>query len=207
MVSRRAQGRKCLLPQVQLLQRMLGKAEEKREIDFPLRLENSRTKMGTMQIRKYPDSILRQECQAVAEIMDKEIRLFEDMLTTMRSSQGIGLAAPQVGINKRIIVIDIGEGPIKIANPEIIKLGKAKESMGEGCLSVPDAIVDVSRPSEVIIKGLNEKNRPVEIKAKGLLARVILHELDHLNGKLIVDYMSFLRKIDYRLKTRNKLHM
>ncbi|MBN3038204.1 MAG: peptide deformylase [Candidatus Omnitrophica bacterium] len=163
--------------------------------------------MGTMQIRKYPDSILRQECQAVAEIMDKEIRLFEDMLTTMRSSQGIGLAAPQVGINKRIIVIDIGEGPIKIANPEIIKLGKAKESMGEGCLSVPDAIVDVSRPSEVIIKGLNEKNRPVEIKAKGLLARVILHELDHLNGKLIVDYMSFLRKIDYRLKTRNKLHM
>lgn len=160
-----------------------------------------------MEVKKYPDNILRQQCQAVAEIMEEEIRLFQDMLSTMHQAQGIGLAAPQVGIGKRIIVIDIGEGPIKLANPEIIRVAGAKESMGEGCLSVPEAIVEVARPTEVTVKGLNEQNQPVEIEAKGLLARVILHELDHLNGKLIIDYMGFLKKIDYKLKTKNRLNL
>ncbi len=76
--------------------------------------------------------------------------------------------------------------------------------MEEGCLSVPDAIVEVARPTEVIVKGINEQANMVEINAKGLLARVLLHEIDHINGKLIVDYMSFLKKIDYKLKNYNK---
>ena len=160
--------------------------------------------MGILEIKKYPDDILLQECLAVGEILDKELTLFQNMLTTMHQAQGIGLAAPQVGINQKIIVVDIGEGPIKLANPKIIKLGTSKEVMGEGCLSVPNAIVDVERPTEIIVKGINENNEPVEIKAKGLLARVLLHEIDHLEGRLIVDYMSFLKKIDYKLKSKNR---
>ncbi len=159
--------------------------------------------MGALEIKKYPEVILRQECEAVEKILEEELQLFQDMLLTMHNAQGIGLAAPQVGIKKKILVIDIGEGPIKLANPQLIKVNDVTEVMGEGCLSVPDAVVDVERPTEVIVEGLNEAGKTVEIKAEGLLARVLLHELDHLNGKLIIDYMSFLKKLDYKLKVKN----
>ncbi|MFH1046201.1 MAG: peptide deformylase [Candidatus Omnitrophota bacterium] len=164
----------------------------------------SEVAMAILPIKQYPDFVLRQECAAVEEILGAELALFEDMLATMHGAQGIGLAAPQVGVNRKIIVVDIGEGPLKLANPKIIKSNKTKEVMGEGCLSVPNTVVDVARPSEIIIVGLDEKGKTVELKAKGLLARVIMHEIDHINGRLIVDYMNFFKKIDYKLKSRKK---
>lgn len=154
--------------------------------------------MKILEIRKYPEQILRKKSENIERITEQEIALFEDMLCTVRHFSGMGLAAPQVGINKRIIVTDIGEGPLKLANPEVLKV-KGKDAMEEGCLSVPGALVNIARPDEVVVRGLNEKGKIVEVEAKGLLARVLLHEIDHLNGKLIIDYMSFFKKLKFRL--------
>lgn len=153
-----------------------------------------------LEIKKYPEKILRKKCQPVEEITEREITLFNDMLYTMCHSSGIGLAAPQIGINQKLIVanIDVGEKPLKLANPEVIKV-KGKDKMGEGCLSIPGVMVEIERPNEVIVKGLNEEGKIVELKAKGLLARVLLHEMDHLKGKLIIDYMGFWQKIKFNL--------
>lgn len=159
--------------------------------------------MQPLEIKKYPAGILRGKCESLLEITEQEKLLFENMLFTMKQSSGIGLAAPQVGIKKNIIVADIGEKPIKLANPEIIKV-KGTDKLEEGCLSVPGALVKIVRPYEVVVKGLNENGEVVELEAKGLLARVLLHEIDHLNGKLIVDYMNFLEKIKYKLDRYNK---
>ncbi len=159
--------------------------------------------MKILDLKKYPEKILREKCQAVEKITEREIELFENMLFTMRHLSGIGLAGPQVDINQRLIVADIGEGPIKLADPQVIEI-KGKDKMEEGCLSVPGALVKIERPEEITIAGLNEEGKYVEIKAKGLLARVLLHEIDHLNGKLILDYMNFLQKIKFKLDSINK---
>ena len=159
--------------------------------------------MKILDVKKYPEKILREKCQAVEKITEREIELFENMLFTMRHLSGIGLAGPQVDINQRLIVADIGEGPIKLADPQVIGI-KGKDKMEEGCLSVPGALVKIERPEEIIITGLNEEGKYVEIKAKGLLARVLLHEIDHLNGKLILDYMNFLQRIKFKLDSINK---
>ena len=154
--------------------------------------------MDQFKIKVYPESVLRQKSQSIAKITEKEKSLFTKMLNLMHHACGVGLAAPQIGINKKIIVIDIGEGPIKLANPEIVSV-KGSDVLEEGCLSVPGALVNIQRPSEVVIKALNEEGSTVEIKAQGLLARVILHEIDHLNGKLIIDYMNFIKKLKFKL--------
>ena len=159
--------------------------------------------MKILDVKKYPEKILREKCQAVEKITEREIELFENMLFTMRHLSGIGLAGPQVDINQRLIVADIGAGPIKLADPQVIEI-KGKDKMEEGCLSVPGALVKIERPQELIITGLNEEGKYAEIKAKGLLARVLLHEIDHLNGKLILDYMNFLQKIKFKLDSINK---
>ncbi len=160
--------------------------------------------MKMLDITKYPSRILREKSQPIKEITGKEIELFENMFFTMRNSSGIGLAAPQIGINQRLIVADTAAGAlVRLANPEIIEV-KGKNKMEEGCLSVPEALVSIERPDEVIIRGLNEEGKIVEVKAKGLLARVLLHEIDHLNGKLIIDYMSFLKKINFNLRSKRK---
>lgn len=159
--------------------------------------------MQPLEIRKYPARILRIRCAPIAEITEKEKYLFENMLFAMKQCSGIGLAGPQVGVTQRLIVADIGQGSVCLANPEIIEV-KGKDKLEEGCLSVPGALVKIVRPYEAIVKGLNQKGEILEIKAKGLLARVLLHEIDHLNGKLIVDYMNFLEKIKYKLDRINK---
>lgn len=159
--------------------------------------------MKILDVKKYPEKILREKCQAVEKITEREIELFENMLFTMRHLSGIGLAGPQVDINQRLIVADIGEGPIKLADPQVIGI-KGKDKMEEGCLSVPGALVKIERPQQLTITGLNEEGKNVEIKAKGLLARVLLHEIDHLNGKLILDYMNFLQRIKFKLDSINK---
>ncbi len=154
--------------------------------------------MKILEIKKYPDKILRKDSCAVEQITEKEISLFEDMLHTMRNASGIGLAAPQIGLNQKLIVADIGEGPLKLANPELIKI-QGKYKMEEGCLSVPGVLVKIARPSEVVVRGLNENGQIVEVNARGLLARVLMHEIDHLNGKLVVDYMNLLQRMKFKL--------
>jgi peptide deformylase len=149
-----------------------------------------------LKITKYPEKILRKRSQSVEKITEKEMYLFKDMLYTMHRFSGIGLAAPQIGIDQRLIVADVGEGPVKLANPEVIQV-KGKDKMGEGCLSVPNVMVEIERPDEIIVKGVNEQGKTVELKARGLLARVLLHEIDHLKGKLIIDYMGFLQKVKF----------
>ena len=157
--------------------------------------------MDLLIVRKYPDKILKERCISVEDITAKEKELFEKMLFTMRYLCGIGLAAPQIGIPKRLIVADVEGETIKLADPELIET-KGSESMEEGCLSVPDTIVKIKRPYEAVIKGLNEKGDKVEIKTEGLLARVLQHEIDHLEGKTIIDRMTILEELDFKLKNR-----
>ncbi|MDD4908796.1 MAG: peptide deformylase [Candidatus Omnitrophica bacterium] len=152
-----------------------------------------------LEIKKYPDAILRKKSGPVNEITPKEHKLFEDMLLTMEICGGIGLAAPQIGCSKQIIAVNIDKAIIKLANPVILK-SKGTGKMAEGCLSVPEMNVEIKRPYEVTVGGLNEKGQYVEIKAKGLMARVLQHEIDHLNGKLILDYTHLLKKILYGRK-------
>jgi len=159
--------------------------------------------MELLVIKKYPDKILREQCQPIEKITEKEIKLFGDMLFTMKHFCGIGLAAPQIGILKKLIVAEVEEKTIKLANSEIIDI-RGSDNMTEGCLSVPDVTVDIERPNRVVVRGLNEKGDIVEIKANGLLARVLQHEIDHLKGKLIINYMNALEKVKFKFKKYEK---
>ena len=150
--------------------------------------------MEPLEIRKYPDSILRKKALEIKEITDKEITLFEVMLFTMRHFSGIGLAAPQIGIDQNLIVADIGKGAIKLANPVVLK-NEGSDKLEEGCLSLPGVGVVIERADKIIVSGLNEKGKIVELEARGLMARVLQHEIDHLKGKLIIDYLSLLEKM------------
>ncbi len=151
--------------------------------------------MEPWEIKKYPDSVLRKKALEIKEITDKEVKLFEEMLFTMRYFAGIGLAAPQIGITKSLIVVDIGDGPIRLANPVIMGTKGLGGKWEEGCLSVPGIGVSIARPKEITVSGLNEFGKVVELKAQGLLARVLQHEIDHLQGKLIIDYLGLLEKM------------
>ena len=156
--------------------------------------------MAPLQIKKYPDKILRQKCTPVESITAKERELFDEMLFTMRHFCGIGLAAPQVGISKRFIIAEVEGLIIRLANPEILD-ANGSDIVSEGCLSVPDAKVDIKRPDIITVKGLNEEGKTIKLKTSGLLARVLQHEIDHLNGKLIIDHMSILTKLNFNLKS------
>ena len=151
-----------------------------------------------LEIIKYPAPILREKCKLLEDITVEEARLFENMVFAMRNFKGVGLAAPQIGILSQLLVFEAGERVIKLANPEILSF-KGKDRMVEGCLSVPYVNVEVERPFEVTVKGLNENGRQVELILKGMPARVLLHEIDHLNGRLIIDYMSLIGKVKFKL--------
>ena len=161
--------------------------------------------MQLLEIKKYPDRILRKRCKPIERVTEKEVDLFDKMLFTMRHFCGVGLAAPQIGISQELIIADIGEGAIKLANPKILKV-KGTDKMEEGCLSIPDIVVEIKRPYEVIVEGLNEKGELIELKAKELLARVLQHEIDHLNGRLIIDHMNLLEKFRLRIHKRTERH-
>jgi peptide deformylase len=150
--------------------------------------------MEILEIRKYPSPILRKKCQSVQEITPKELKIFEDMVCTMHALGGVGLAAPQVGKSDRMIVADIGEGLVKLVNPRVV-WSKGEDKLAEGCLSIPNVSVEVKRPLEIVVLGLNEAGQEIEVKAKGLLARVLQHEIDHLEGKLIIDYAGLIDKM------------
>jgi peptide deformylase len=153
--------------------------------------------MEPLIIKRYPDKLLRKQCKQIEEITEKEIELFQDMLFTMKHFAGIGLAAPQIGIAKKMIVAEVDNKIIKLANPQIVSM-RGADNMAEGCLSVPDVIVDIQRPDEAIVQGLDDKGKTIEIRTEGLLARVVQHEIDHLNGRLIIDYMNTAEKLKYQ---------
>lgn len=143
--------------------------------------------MALRNITKYKiDDILRKKSRRVEKIDERILQLLDDMAETMYKENGAGLAAPQVGILKRVIVVDIGDGLIKLINPEIVEQ-EGEEQGEEGCLSVPDIIGEVKRPYKVKVKGLNELGEEIEIKATGFLARAFCHEIDHLDGILFID--------------------
>ena len=145
--------------------------------------------MAIRNIREIGDDILRKKCKEVKEITPKISTLIEDMLDTMYQADGVGLAAPQVGVLKRIVVIDVGEGPIVMINPEIIEQS-GEQKGGEGCLSVPGKYGIVTRPYYVKAKALDENFNEYEIEGEELLARAICHELAHLEGELYVDVVE-----------------
>ena len=155
--------------------------------------------MALRQILTEPNKILRQKSLSV-EMVDKDLQnLMDDMLETMYAAPGIGLAAIQVGIPKRVIVLDIAqkEGtkePIFLVNPEIIQKSKNNLTYEEGCLSVPGQFAEIDRPDKCHIKYLDYHGQPKEIKAEGMLATCIQHEIDHLEGILFIDYLSKLKK-------------
>ena len=146
--------------------------------------------MAIRQIRENGNEILRKKSKEVEKVDEKIVELLNDMLETMHKYNGVGLAAPQVGILKRVIVIDLYDGnePLKLVNPVILKT-KGKQEVEEGCLSFPNQYAKVVRPEEIVAEALNEKGEKIKIKAKGLLAQAICHEIDHLNGILFVDLM------------------
>ncbi|MPM90334.1 Peptide deformylase 1 [bioreactor metagenome] len=142
--------------------------------------------MALRKIRTKEDEVLRKKSKVVKAIDDRTRVLIRDMLDTMYDANGVGLAAPQIGILKRIIVIDIGQGPIVLINPEIMKQ-KGEVEAQEGCLSIPGEQGLVVRPKYVKVKGLNENGEEFLIEGEDLLARALCHEIDHLEGVLYTD--------------------
>ena len=158
--------------------------------------------MTTLNILHFPDPRLRNLARPVQQVDDSIRKLTDDMLETMYAAPGIGLAATQVNIDKRVIVIDISEEkdqPLYLINPEILELDGVEE-MEEGCLSVPGVYEVVQRADQVRIRALGRDGQPFEMQANGLLAVCIQHEIDHLDGKLFVDYLSQLKRTRIRKK-------
>ena len=145
--------------------------------------------MAIRTIREMGDDVLTKVCKEVPKMTLRTRILIEDMLDTMYQAAGVGLAAPQVGILKRIVVIDVGEGPIVMINPEILETS-GEQTGEEGCLSVPGKSGVVTRPDHVKVKALNEDMEEIELEGEGLLARAFCHEIDHLNGKMYVELVE-----------------
>ena len=139
-------------------------------------------------IRENGDEILRKKAKEVEKVDDKIREILDDMVETMHQFNGVGLAGPQIGLLKRLIVIDLydDEGPIKLINPKMIKQ-EGEQEVEEGCLSFPNQFAKIIRPAKVTIEALNENGEKIKIKAEGLLAQAISHELDHLDGILFID--------------------
>jgi peptide deformylase len=141
------------------------------------------------EIRVIGDPVLRQRAADVTDIDGKLARLAEDMLTTMYEAPGLGLAAPQVGVGKRLFVYDVGEGPQAIVNPEIVET-RGEWAYDEGCLSIPGLAFELLRPKEVHLKGYDLDGNELSIEADELLARAFQHEMDHLDGVLFIERLT-----------------
>jgi len=157
------------------------------------------TNMAKLPILTLPDPILREVSKPIARVDDALRTLMDDMLETMYAAPGVGLAAVQIGVPRRLIVMDTaGEGqepqPLVMINPEIIELGSEMRLHEEGCLSIPEVRIEIERPSSLTVRFLDREGKPQELAAEGLLATAIQHEIDHLNGKLIIDFLSRLKR-------------
>ncbi len=164
--------------------------------------------MAKLTILEYPDPRLRTIAEPVENVDDEVRSIIDDMFETMYDAPGIGLAATQVNIHKQIVTIDLSEEqnePLVMINPEFEVLDEEKDKYQEGCLSVPGFFENVSRPQKILLKAMNYNGEAYELEAEGLLAVCIQHELDHLNGKLFVDYLSMLKR--NRIKSKlEKIH-
>ncbi len=160
--------------------------------------------MAIREIVTTPDPVLRKKAHKVAEFGPELQKLIDDMVETMREAPGVGLAAPQVNVSQRVIVVEYGddedeEAPTKLytlVNPEITRYSTETVSGNEGCLSVLGYQGEVERSLDVTIKGLNRRGKPVKIKAKGWMARIFQHEIDHLDGVLFVDRATKVWKVE-----------
>jgi peptide deformylase len=166
--------------------------------------------MAILEILEYPDKRLRTIAKPVTEVTDNIRKIIDDMFDTMYEAPGIGLAASQVNVHQRIVTMDLSEDksePLVFINPEVTVLDGELESMQEGCLSVPGFYEDVTRIEHCLVKALDRDGKPFELEARGLLAVCIQHELDHLEGKLMVDYLSPLKRnrIKSKLEKQHKL--
>lgn len=155
--------------------------------------------MSVLPIITLPDPVLRKISDPVERIDEAVVKLMDDMLETMYAASGVGLAAVQVGVPKRIMVVDASENdsprqPIAMANPEIVSLGSQTRLHEEGCLSIPDVRVEIERPATVTVRYIDRFGKEQELEAEGLLATAIQHELDHLDGQLIIDFLSRLKR-------------
>ncbi len=165
--------------------------------------------MMNREIVKYPNPILRKKCQEVKEVTEEIRNLGWDMIESMIENQGTGLAAPQVGELKRVIVVHpieersleekSKEKPQIFINPKIIKKSRETIIDEEGCLSFPELFLKIKRAKEVGVEALNEKGEKIHLKAQGLPARILQHEIDHLDGILFIDHLSFWQKLKTKL--------
>ena len=149
--------------------------------------------MSLKEIIIYPDPVIKKKSESVEEVNEEIKQLIDDMTETMYASRGVGLAAVQIGILKRVIVVNVGEELVALVNPEILE-NEGESQMEEGCLCLPGVLIDVKRSEKVKVKGLNEKGEEVVVDAEGLLARAFQHEVDHLNGILIIDKVSRIKR-------------
>ena len=156
--------------------------------------------MSILPIITLPDPLLRSRSEPIERVDDELRRLADDMLETMYAAPGIGLAAIQVAVPRRLLVIDIADKekeearPLVMINPRIVKLGDTLTPYEEGCLSIPDVRVEIERPASLTVRFVDRDGREQQLDADGLLATAIQHEIDHLDGKLIIDFMSRLKR-------------
>ena len=168
--------------------------------------------MALRNILLHPDPRLKKKCEPVSEMDDATRTLMQDMLETMYAAPGVGLAAPQIGVMKRILVMDVvkeDEGepqPYLMANPEVTWASEEVSTYEEGCLSIPDEFAEVERPARVKVSYLDSNGQTQEIECDGLLATCVQHEIDHLDGKLFIDYLGPVKRsmITGRMKKRKK---
>lgn len=151
--------------------------------------------MPLLEIRTLGDPVLRSKTRPVEKITDKTRRLINNMVVTMKNAEGLGLAAPQVGVLQKIIVVLVDDSLYKLVNPEIVSR-EGREIDEEGCLSIPGRSGPVSRAAKIVIKAQNEEGKNVKITADGLLARAFQHEVDHLHGELFIDKLVDLDKFN-----------
>jgi len=150
--------------------------------------------MEKISIKMYPAGVLRTKCCDIKGVGKEEVMLFSDMLDVMHEVSGIGLAAPQVGISKNIAIMEVDGELLRMANPKIISR-KGVSFFEEGCLSVPENVVNIKRAEEIVISYVDGNDKLQKRSFSGLQARVIQHEIDHLNGKLIIDYLPWYKKL------------
>ncbi len=158
--------------------------------------------MVSLEIKKFPDRVLRKRAKSVQRVGDSEKGMLRDMAEVMYLNNGVGLAAVQVGIDKQLAVVDTGKGLVKLINPMIIKK-EGSDIEDEGCLSIPNAVVRIKRAKKITVNFLNDAGDLSVISADGLFARAIQHEIDHLSGKLIIDYLNPIKRL--LLKRRAKV--
>lgn len=145
--------------------------------------------MAIREIRTKKDEVLRKKSKDVLEINENILTLLDDMAETMYNANGVGLAAPQIGILRKVVVIDIGDGLIELINPEILETS-GTQTGDEGCLSVPGKMGEVTRPNYCKVKALNRNGEEIIVEGEELMARALCHEIDHLNGELFIDKLN-----------------